>query len=543
MPTMRPYELVASALGWTAVAAFLASGCTQKGLPGVDRAPIESSRENEDRPKAEGSASTIPNGQTPPSRPRRMREVELRIIDAPQPVETMGRGTALRLPGDYGGRTETPPRWIARGRGHRAIVIDRVTGKRLGTMDAAYPDRASERHGVLPGLIERDKVRRSGVMFLDDGRIVVPEPRTRDGRTAVVERILLVADADPVLVTAKDRDGALWYGPWPNLSDPVVVLTHTVPIDGKAATWTRSADAWELFGGVFDETSDPACPRVRLRLDGPRCIGAHLGGTALDSWLGDWLPHGGELRHVIDDRSARGSLWSEEPELAGRTILLAALEDPVRALFAWQTPGTEERHVELVGPEGGLGRWSFAYPAADANSYVATVGSTRRPIVPQGGFFGTEHRDSAFWVDLEKAVVVMTEPLDRLHRSTTNRRVLAVRHGSDHDVLVLLDFDQHELTQLGPLPACDGSYWPAVDEGDLLGITCSRQPNPDLFVFEHVWTQIVDLRRSLRHQTQNRVLDVLPDRRVVLSNNRTSAAESRSPSGRLYVVDLAQSGP
>jgi len=438
------------------------------------------------------------------------------------PARALDAGSQLALAPEYEGWIEQPPRWLSHAMpGFQLRVHERPSGRILGAIDGADSRDVSTSLGVVTGY----RGGKPAVLRLSDGRVSIPEPVSTSGQPAAPQLVLVPRNGGDVVVTARARDGSTWYGFWDSLEGPKVTLTHRSPRDGKWAEWNAASAVWELFGGT-DKPEDPTCPRVRLGREGPRCIGRDVGASLLPVWVGDWVARDEGLVHATS--GARVAVSRPGAHVIG------ALREPTRALYAWQDPAEPVRHMELLAPDGTMGRFSVPSPPGKMNGFTSAAGLPENALLAEQAFLERGQRTSRYWIDLERGTVFLTEPLEAIEQYTSRRRTLAVRRGTDQDTLVLLDFDRRKVEALGAMPHCEGRYWPGIARGDLLGFACVLQPNPRVLRLRRQWSEVVDLasRLRLRPRAPWAAIDVLPDGRLLL------ASRDERPLGPLRAVPI-----
>ncbi len=435
----------------------------------------------------------------------------------------------------------------------RTRMLSRTDGKTIATFFTDEDFRFSERAGVA--VVHAAARGPAELLDLDDGSLHAPELVSKGGAALVEPLYVLDAKSPRVWVAAREpgagADGgvAWWAGSFEGARTAKVTLPVGLehePYDGK---WDATIDAvsWEPRGGfsipLGAKGASGPCTRRRVDAhDGSVCTGAGLladGPEHADFLAGDLAVFYGVPDDVLVDTRLRVTRplhapiadWRAESCRVGATYA-----SPPRVLEVCQ-----RRSAATTAT-----LWSPARTVTWTEPLFGTRGFTleglqREPIAHLADTEGRgAERRTRLFVDLERQRVLHTpdvEPLRAVFGSA--RPALAfVRDGAALE-LDCVDVDGGELVLLATYRDCPGFLKEEDRAGARVLVACEVQPNPSLFAFRHVWSELIDLDRGVRYRLPVRGELLLDDGTLVASDRMHDGAEAVFAAHRVYLPALA----
>jgi hypothetical protein len=463
-----------------------------------------------------------PSAPIPELRTDTMKRVKASV----KPVN-LGAGTPLPFEGEWAGYAGDDGRLLVR----RGMALALVTqeGKVLGALEGA-PDVVIERGGRMTrvppfstaaGIAWASPVREGAapaVLRLQDGAVLTPSPRLEAEGKVMTTTLLASPESASLVLLAKDETGRTWFGAWDPTKGPSVSLARHIAGAPLSSRWDAETGAWHLF------TDDSNCPRVRLvRSTVAQCLPISEASTR-------WVENN---RGLCRESPSRRCIYASSPSAS----LVAIQPAPARALFAEQLPSEKAVDFELRDEVGPVGRWRYPLPGGKPVSLVRQGELFRGAVVPLSAFLARPGAETADWIDLFGGAVLHSRPASTMMARHAHRKTLVVEPGKPND-LVLLDFDTRTARVLGPVTACRGELWLSSLEGPWRKVECRSRPDPAVFRFEHLWTELVDVDRGRRFKLDLPVVTVLADGRALLTSQTQTAAESHVPRDGLRQVRL-----
>ncbi len=432
----------------------------------------------------------------------------------------------------------------------RMRLLDRTSGKVLATFYGDQDFRLSARAGVLVGHATAKGP--AELVRLDTG--AAHEPRFVNEAGAPLTDPLFVLEDEATLVGVVAREAGdagvarRWAGMIDGTSTDPVRLTVAVPYTPYDGVYDRDTESvtWLPVGGypipygvdasnlLLGDAIGSECTVVRVEPHGASsCRGT--GKLPLDhQQRTDWL--GGDLglfygtSHVLVDTRARAMRPLHAPIRDPRTkscSVLATLARPARALEACQDE--KGAATALLWSREKVVTWAEPWlSSSNGTRGFAMEGLEREPVAHLGDTFGkTAERTTHLFVDLETMHVLHTKEVTPLRVVFGSARpALAYEKRGKSLVLEKLDVDRGEITPIAAYADCPGML---REDGRAKGrvlVTCITQPNPTLFVFRYVWSELIDLDRGARYRLPARGELLLDDGTLIASDRKLDGAEA-----------------
>ncbi|MFO0561499.1 MAG: hypothetical protein U0269_26045 [Polyangiales bacterium] len=426
---------------------------------------------------------------------------------------------------------------------------DRVGAGRYG-----QPHRLARSVGVFTTFADaRPGTRGFSRTYVDVRTERAFEPRLRGPSGAMLSLHWATIDEDNGLAMAigRDADNAL-YATRVRLDQPESELRamQPVPFEPVAYAFAGAPQALDLVQHSDGASPTPRagyeCTRVRLEPDATaRCV--EYGQRRSDPFggihptlLGSVYFDDHDPRRIVD--VSTGEARATPMARATHCQTLKQLRTPPRALITCaENNERRERAYYLWSPERWL-RWS------EPEGLHHRMGDGAQHAEVLESFEPSLEGMSDQWIDLERGVLLRTQPLQQLRFSShRDRTVLLQRTDRQQRVeLIVLDVEQRTLQVVARFDDCPSPGYLAMDaESDGIAVFgCQVQPDPNYFRFRFRWMRAVDLRTRTLYPVRGQVAAILPaHRELLVSGALTAAAESANPLGGLTRVQLVRPEP
>ena len=169
------------------------------------------------------------------------------------------------------------------------------------------------------------------------------------------------------------------------------------------------------------------------------------------------------------------------------------------------------------------------------------IGNIKNPVLDNVEW-DVRRTHSARWIDLVHGRVwTSSMPLrPLLYRDHPMMTLALDDRSAQAPVLFVLDFTAGVQRQRGILNACEGQVREWGRRGQKIILTCQRQPQANLYVFDRVWTAMVDLNQGRIGYTDLQPEELLPNGELLASDRKQSAAESSVTFQKLYRLSMSQ---
>lgn len=435
------------------------------------------------------------------------------------------------------------------GRERESALYD-LDHDRFGAERYGEPHRLARTAGVFTTFAPATQRPRYSRTYVNvrTGRAFEPRLTGPSGEPLALHWAALDEDNGMAIAMGRDGSGQL-FSTRVQLERPEAELraTQVVPFAPSAYAFAGSPRALDLTrsGAASSATPRPGyeCTRVRFDPEGAvRCV--HYGQPTSDSY--------GGLRPMVldetyfDDHAPRTTMHiatrtQRATPFAGATHCqtLKQLRNPPRALITCAE--NRSRGFYLWSPL----RWQRWSEAEDLH-YRMGDGAQFAEILES--FEPSLEGLTDQWIDMERAVLVHTEPLQQLRFSSHRDRTewLQRRDAQRRLELIVLDVEQRSLQVVARFDDCPAPGYLAMDaESDGLAVFgCQVQPDPNYFRFRFRWMRAADLRTRKLYAVQGQVAAILPaQRELLVSSSLTAAAESANPLGTLRRMQLVRPEP
>jgi hypothetical protein len=386
-----------------------------------------------------------------------------------------------------------------------------------------------------------------------DGRLLVPKPKmpSAGGKLASSYEIMMTRDGRQVWVMAEGKDRRGHYGLWRQPGQaPEVALSRKLPIMPNASWYNPGTKTVEVFyarplfqlpGTQVRPAAKGECARHRLRPGKEAlCRVSDPDRLPVAYWLsGEWVSFNvsgdqwGQMMgvpHVLNTATGRKPI-SLVPAVCsgGSPGSITALRDPPRVLSGCLlSDGTRVHYLWSPGKLQVLKQKGLPSP-------VLTGTLTEPVLVLQRG-----EKPVTWWLDMGRGVAIRTPPVfPSPGHWEQRRRAIGFRRAGRRWELVLLDLERYVAEVIAVYRDCaKGKIWVGDEEGDLITVTCKLQPDPHTWVFIPRWSEVLDLRRRKRWRTRHLVERILPGGKVIVSNRRSTAAESHTAGTWVGMLEL-----
>ncbi len=518
-----------------ALAALLtATGCTSD-----HRADRAEPSPTPPRPAFDASTAKTGGDRAPATRPIPVREArrtpdQLFELRQARRGETVFRGSRIGINRDADVGPDRLVLYRAKpgSRRYDVLLLDLTTRKVLATFDQLFD--ASTRAGAIWG--GRGAGAEQSIVRLADGGIVRARPRLPDHARAKEVKVAvhgpgLSAGGSPdVWLFARTADGVVYHGRWADLSDPSPLLTEQLNFWPTSSWSVDRLEVWKAEGIPVGAESGGDCVRFALGSDRPPTCRATAndpnasGGTyAADGWA----YYGGEVRNAYAHTSVQ-----PQPDCYG--LLNAALVAPPRFLAACSDKKWNRNYL-LWTPDG-----SFTFREPETNNLFHMI-NAGKPVIPLLHLWlDSDVTPNPRWIDLERATMTRTEPLFPVDFALAglDRQFLAVRPGTGAKQLVLVDLDAATTTTIARIDDCDGTLYSGLRRGRRLAMICQKRTSKTKFVFAMRWAEVIDLDARRRWRTSLMPRRILPDGRILASDNRRIAGETIGTGSGIYWLEL-----